>query len=103
MGKRTQICVFTCDTDTTKVLVETSKILSWIRNCNSQKVAYLLKGRIYGEAPYVGKAKINSKILEQDLIVIKVHTGPLEKNLNVSQQRFMNNTVIMGLMISSSH
>ena len=57
MGKRTQICVFICDTDTTKVLVETSKILSWIRNCNSQKVAYLLKGRIYGEAPYVGKAK----------------------------------------------
>ena len=33
------------------------KTQSRILNCNSQKVVYLLKCRICGEAPYVGKAK----------------------------------------------
>ena len=51
------VFLYTIQTLTTKVLGETSKILSWILNCNSQKVAYLLKCRICSEAPYVGKAK----------------------------------------------
>ena len=54
-----QVCDFICDTDTffTKVCGETFKIHSGLLNCNSQKVVYLLKCRICGEAPYAGKAK----------------------------------------------
>ena len=43
---------------------------------------------------------------EQDLMIIKVHTGPIEKNVKYHSSVFMNimgNTVIMGLMIGSSH
>ena len=44
--------------------------------------------------------------LEQDLIIIKVYTGNIEKNAKNHSSVFMNimgNTVIMGLMIGSSH
>ena len=43
--------------------------------------------------------------LEQDLIIIKAHTGPIEKNVKYDIKVFMNmaNTVIIGLMIGSSH
>ena len=44
---------------TTNTCSETFKIESGILNCNSQKVAYLLKCRMCGEAPYVGKPKNN--------------------------------------------
>ena len=43
---------------------------------------------------------------EQYLIIIKAHTGPIEKNVNYHRNVFMNiiaNTVIMGLMIANSH
>ena len=59
-GKRNcQVCDFICDTDTfsTKTCGETFKIQSGLLNCNSHKVVYLLKCRICGEAPYVGKVK----------------------------------------------
>ena len=62
-GKRNyQLCDFICDTDTltTKACGEIFKIQSGILNCNSQKLLYLLKCRMCGEAPYVGKAKIIS-------------------------------------------
>ena len=54
-----QVCDVICDTDTftTKACGETFKIQGGILNCNTQKVVYLLKCRICGEAPYVGKAK----------------------------------------------
>ena len=54
-----QVCDFICDTDTftTKACGETFKIQSGILNCSSQNVVYLLKCRICGEAPYVGKIK----------------------------------------------
>ena len=54
-----QVCDYICDTDTftTKSFGETFKIQSGILNCNFQKVVYLLKCRICGEAPYVCKAK----------------------------------------------
>ena len=56
--KNCLVCDFICNTDTftTKACGETCKIQSGILNCNSQ-VAYLLKCRISGETPYVGKAK----------------------------------------------
>ena len=44
--------------------------------------------------------------LEQDLIIIKVHRGPIEKNLKYHSNVFMNimgNTVVMGLMVGISH
>ena len=54
-----QVCDFIWDTDTftTKACGETFKIQSGILNCSSQNVVYLLKCRISGEAPYVGKIK----------------------------------------------
>ena len=55
-----QVCDFICNTDTftAKACGKTFKIQSGILNCNSQKVLYLLKCRICGKAPYVGKAKM---------------------------------------------
>ena len=44
--------------------------------------------------------------LEQDLIIMKVHTGPIEKSLMHHSSVFMNiigNTVKMGLIIDSLH
>ena len=87
-----QVCDYICDTGnfTTKACGETFKIQSGILNCNSQKVVYLLKCRICGEAPYVGKAKTKFR----------------EKNVKYHSSVFMNimgNTVIMELMIDSSH
>ena len=51
------VCDFICDTDTftTKACGETFNIQSGMLNCNCQKVVYLLKCRVCGEAPYVGK------------------------------------------------
>ena len=56
-----QVCHFLCDTDSfsSKAYGETFKIQNGILKCNSQKLVYLLKCRIYGEAPYIGKAKTN--------------------------------------------
>ena len=43
-------------------------------------------------------------ILEQDLIIIKVHTGHIEKKYQSSVfVNIMGNTVIIVLMIGSSH
>ena len=44
--------------------------------------------------------------LEQDLVIIKVHTGPIEKSVKYHRSVFMNitdNTAIMGLKIGCSH
>ena len=44
--------------------------------------------------------------LEQDLIIIKVHTGVIAKNVKYHIGVFRNimgNTVIIGLMTGSSH
>ena len=56
-----EVCDFICDTDTfsSKACGETFKTQSGILNCNSQKVVYLLKCKICGEASYFGKAKTN--------------------------------------------
>ena len=71
-------------------------------NCNSQKVVYLLKCRIFGEARYVVKVKTKFRAIS---IIIKAHTDPIEKIVKYHSNVFMNiivNTVIMGIMISSS-
>ena len=59
-GKKTcLVCnsVRTTTTFTTEACGENYKILSGPLNCNSEKVLYLLKCKVCGEAPYVGKAK----------------------------------------------
>ena len=82
-----QVCVFICDTDTfsTKACGETFKIQSGILNCNSQKVVYLLKCRICGEASYVGKAKATFRARFNNY---KSSHKPYRKKHKVSQQRF---------------
>ena len=59
-GKKTcLVCnsIRTTTTFTTEVCGEVFKIQSGPLNCNSEKVLYLLKCKVCGEAPYVGKAK----------------------------------------------
>ena len=47
----------TVTTFTTEACGEVFKIQSGPLNCNSEKVLYLLKCKVSGEAPYVVKAK----------------------------------------------
>ena len=59
-GKKTCLVCNSIRTNTTFVIEackETFKIQSGPLNCNSEKVLYLLKCKVYGEAPYVEKAK----------------------------------------------
>ena len=77
-GKRNcQVCNFMCNAETfsTKACSESqSKIL----NYNSLNVVYLLKY----SAEYVEKLVMlvrQKRNLERDLIILKVHTGPAEK------------------------
>ena len=82
-----QFCDFICDTDFffTKACGETFKIQSKVLNCNSQKVVYLLKCRIYGEAPYVGKAKTKFRVRFNNY---KSACWSYRKKCKISQQRF---------------
>ena len=82
-----QVCDFLCDTDgfSTKICREKLKIQSGILNCNSQKVVYLLKCRICGEVPYVGKAKTKFRGKFNDY---KSAHRSYRKKRKVSQQRF---------------
>ena len=66
----------------TKPCGETFKIQSKVLNCNSQN---LLKCRIYGEAPYVGKAKTKFRALFNNY---KSAHRSYRKKRKVSQQRF---------------
>ena len=59
-GKGTcQVCdhIITTNTFTTKACGEVFKIQSGPRNCNSEKVLYLLRCKICDDTPYVEKAK----------------------------------------------
>ena len=47
----------TATTFTTETSKETFKIQKGTSNCDSEKVLYLLKCKVSGEVPYVGKAK----------------------------------------------
>ena len=76
------------------------------------KVGYLtvtLRRSFFLYAEYVVKLLMlvrQKRNLEPDLIIIKVHTGPIEKNVKCHSSVFMNimgNKVIMELMIGSSH
>ena len=59
-GKKTcLVCdsISTTTTFTTEACQETFKIQKDPLNCDSKKVLYLLKCKVYGKVPYVGKAK----------------------------------------------
>ena len=77
-GKRNcRVCDFICNAETfsTKACSESQ---SWILIRNSPSVVYPLKC----SAEYVEKLVLlvtQKRNLEQDLIIIKVHTGPAEK------------------------
>ena len=58
---------------------------SVILNCNSKKVVYLLKCRICGEAPFVGKAKMKFRGRFNNY---KTGHRSYRKKRKVSQQRF---------------
>ena len=64
-GKKTcLVCnsIRTTTTFTTEACREIFKIQSGPLNCNSEKVLYLLKCKVCGDAPYVGKAKTSFDI-----------------------------------------
>ena len=100
-----QVYDFTCKTDTfnTKACGETSNIKKGILN------VILKWSFIFKNAEYVAKPLMlvkQKRNFEQDLIIIKVHIGPLEKDIKYHSSVFMNimgKTVIMRLMIGSSH
>ena len=79
-----------CDTDSfsTKSCGEKFKIQSvqsGVLNCNSQKVIYILKCRICGEAFYVGKVKTKFRARFNNY---KSAYRSYRKKRKVSQQRF---------------
>ena len=71
-------------TFSTKPCDERFKIQSGILNCNSQKVVYLLKCRMCGEAPHAGKVK--TKFRTRFNNHKSAHRS--QKKFKVSQQRF---------------
>ena len=79
------MCDFICDTDAFSTCGETFKIQSVVLNCNSQKVAYLLKYRICREAPYFGKAKTKFRARFNNY---KSAHWSCRKKRKVLQQRF---------------
>ena len=85
-----QVCDVICNTDifATNPYGETFKIQSEILNCNSQEVVYLLKCRICGETPCVGKAKTKFRARFNNY---KSARRSYRKKHKVSQQRFHEN------------
>ena len=61
---------------TTEACQETFKIQSGSLTCDSEKALYLLKCKVCGEVPHVGKAKPNFVV---GLIIVKVNIERLEK------------------------
>ena len=59
-GKKTCLVCNSLKTTTTFTTKACGEVLKFrvVLNCNSEKVLYLLKCKVCGEAPYVGKAKI---------------------------------------------
>ena len=59
-----QVCdhITTTKTFTTKACLEAFKIQSGTLNCNSEKVLYLLRCKIFYDTPYVGKAKTKFRL-----------------------------------------
>ena len=54
--------IITTNTFTTKACGEVFKIQNGLLNCNSEKVLYLLRCKIFDDTPYVGKAKTKCRL-----------------------------------------
>ena len=59
-----QVCdhIITTNTFTTNACGKVFKIQSGPLNCNSEKVLYLVRSKIYDDTPYVGKAKTKFRL-----------------------------------------
>ena len=68
MRKGTASSMNLCNTYifSTKTFCEIFKIQTGSLNCNSQKIVYLLKCKIFGEDPFIGKVKMKSRIRFND-------------------------------------
>ena len=106
MGKGTVRFVTSCAIQTLLLPKPMQKHLKF-------KVRYLIETLrrpfIFYNAEYVAKLLLlvrQKRNLKQNLMIIKARKSPIEKNAKYHSSVFMNimgNTVIMGLMIGSSH
>ena len=90
-GKKTcLVCksIRTTATFTGEVCIESFKIQSVHLNCNSEKVLYLLKYKVYGEALFVGNTGTKG------LITIKAKVGLLGKETEKYPRNFFTNIVV---------
>ena len=88
-GKGTcQVCdhIITTNTFTTKSCGEVLKFQSGSLNCNSEKVFYLLRCKIYDDTPHVGKAK--TKFCVRFNNYNSKHLSYRKGKQNVPQERF---------------
>ena len=76
----------TTATFSTEACQETLKIQKGPLNCDSEKLLYLLKCKVCGEVPYVGKAK--TKFCYRFNSYKSKHRAFREGNQNVTQKRF---------------
>ena len=78
--------ISTSTTFTTKASQESFKIQKGPLNCDSEKVLYLLKSKVCGGVPYVGKAK--TKLRYRFNNYKSKHTAFRKGNQKVPQKRF---------------
>ena len=89
VGKKTcLVCdsISTTATFTTEACQETFKIQKDPLNCDSEKVLYLLKCKVYGAVPYVGKAKTKFRYRFNNYK--SKHRAFRKSNQKVPQKRF---------------
>ena len=87
----------TATTFTTEACQETFKIQSGPLTCDSEKVLYLLKCKIFGEVPYVGKAK--TKIII-GLIITKVNIERLERVIGKFLRNYFTLTIVLMVIVA---
>ena len=88
-GKKTcLVCnsISTTTTFTTEACQESFKILKSPLNCDSKKMLYLLKCKVWGGVSYVGKAK--TKFLQRFINYKSKHRAFRKCNQNFPQKRF---------------
>ena len=96
-GKKTYlVCnsVRTTTTFTTETCSEVFKIQNGPLNCTSEKVLYLLKYKVCGEAPYVGKIKTKSRYSFNNYK--SKHRAFRKGNRKISQKRFHDHYCLDG-------
>ena len=96
-GKKTCLVCNSIRTNTTftiEACKETFKIQSGPLNCTSEKVLYLLKCKVYGEAPYVEKAKTKFRYIFNNYK--SKHRGFKKGNPKIPQKIFHSHCCLHG-------